>query len=300
MVSSKGLKSRGAYAVLAAAFLIALLAIPAYAQANRVNPAKLTERLLKSYENLKSFLKGIEERLDQDKVDRIEKAIARADPLAEEAKSLLSSGDADSALEKVREALSIIRSVLKEIRDVDVVREGGRIGMSLRRLAAAAARAEVILRALERRGVDVSNLTSKLQEVRPLIEDARSLLTSGDIEGAREKAREAANELRSIYGEIRSLARDHLNLTREKVLGRVKNIERAAERCVVRLDIAYKKLMRENKTEIAQKVLRLKNGIERALVSLKRHVESGQRFLALGDVRRLIGYLRICRRMGGH
>ncbi len=281
--------------ILASLSLIALLTLPVYAQAGT---EELARRLIQSYENVKSFLQGIMGNLDEETASKVEDAIARADPLIEEANSLLSSGEYESAVEKAREALSIIRDVLKEIKDVDIIREGGRIRIAIGRLSRAVARIERVIRALEKRGVDTTNFTSQLEEIRSLLEEARSLLKSGDLEGARAKIEEAVNDLRSLYSDVRGVAKEHLNLTREKILNRVKRIERASERCVVRLDLIYKKLMRENRTEDAEKVLKLKNSMERTLLSLKRHVENGQRFLALEDVRQLFRYLRVCRRIG--
>ena len=281
--------------ILASISLIALLTLPVYAQAGT---EELARRLIQSYENVKSFLQGIMGNLDDETASKVEDAIARADPLIEEANSLLSSGDYESAVEKAREALSVIRDVLKEIKDVDVIREGGRLRIAIGRLSRAVARVEGVIQALENRGVDTTNFTSQLEEVKSLLEEAKSLLKSGDLDGAREKIEEAVNDLRSLYSDVRGAAKEHLNLTKEKVLNRVKRIERASERCVVRLDMIYKKLIRENKTEDAEKVLKLKNSIERTLLSLKRHVENGQRFLALEDVRQLFRYLRICRRIG--
>ncbi len=281
--------------VLASISLIALLTLPVYAQAGT---EKLARRLIQSYENVKSFLQSIMGNLDDETASKVEDAIARADPLIEEANTLLTSGDYESAVEKAREALSVIRDVLREIKDVDVIREGGRLRIAIGRVSRAVARVERVIQALENRGVDTTNFTSQLEEVRSLLEEAKSLLKSGDLEEAHEKIEEAVNDLRSLYSDVRGAAKEHLNLTREKALNRVKRIERASERCVVRLDMVYKKLVRENRTEDAEKVLKLKNSIERTLLSLKRHVENGQRFLALEDVRQLFRYLRICRRIG--
>ncbi len=281
--------------ILASASLIALLVLPVYAQAGN---EELARRLIQSYENIKSFLQGIMGNLDDETASKVEDAISRADPLIDEANSLLSSGEYETAVEKAREALSVIRDVLKEIKDVDVIREGGRLRIAIARLSKAVSRVERVIRALENRGVDTTNLTSQLEEVKSLLEEAKSLLKSGDLDGAHQKIEEAVNDLRSLYKDVRGTAREHLNLTKDKVFNRVKRIERASERCVVRLDLIYKKLVRENKTEEAEKVLKLKNSIERTLVSLKRHVENGQRFLALEDIRQLFRYLRICRRVG--
>ena len=281
--------------ILASVSLIALLTLPVYAQAGT---EELAKKLIQSYENVKSFLQGIMGNLDDETASKVEDAIARADPLIEEANSLISSGEYEAAVEKAREALSLIRDVLKEIKDVDIIREGARLRIAIGRLSRAVARFERVIQALENRGVDTTNFTSQVEEIKSLLEEAKSLLKSGDLEGARAKIEEAVNDLRSLYSDVRGAAKEHLNLTREKVLNRVKRIERASERCVVRLDLIYKKLMRENRTEDAEKVLKLKNSIERTLLSLKRHVENGQRFLALEDVRQLFRYLRVCRRIG--
>ncbi len=281
--------------VLASISLIALLTFPVYAQAGA---EELAKRLIQSYGNVKSFLQSIIDNLNDETASKVEDALARADPLIEEANTLLSSGDYESAVEKAREALSVIRDALRDIKDVDAIREGGRLRMAIGRLSRAVIRVERVIQALENRGVNTTNFTSQLEEVKSLLEDAKSLLKSGDLEEAREKIEEAANGLRSLYSDVRGAAKEHLNLTKEKVLNRVKKIERASERCIVRLDLIYKKLLRENKTEDAEKVLKLKNSIERTLLSLKRHIENGQRFLALEDVRQLFRYLRVCRRLG--
>ncbi len=281
--------------ILASVSLIALLTLPVYAQAGT---EELARKLIQSYENVKSFLQGIMGNLDDETASKVEDAIARADPLIEEANSLISSGEYEAAVEKAREALSLIRDVLKEIKDVDIIREGARLRIAIGRLSRAVARVERVIQALENRGVDTTNFTSQVEEIKSLLEEAKSLLKSGDLEGARAKIEEAVNDLRSLYSDVRGAAKEHLNLTREKVLNRVKRIESASERCVVRLDLIYKKLVRENRTEDAEKVLKLKNSIERTLLSLKRHVENGQRFLALEDVRQLFRYLRVCRRIG--
>ncbi len=281
--------------ILASVSLIALLTLPVYAQAGT---EELAKKLIQSYENVKSFLQGIMGNLDDETASKVEDAIARADPLIEEANSLISSGEYEAAVEKAREALSLIRDVLKEIKDVDIIREGARLRIAIGRLSRAVARFERVIQALENRGVDTTNFTSQVEEIKSLLEEAKSLLKSGDLEGARAKIEEAVNDLRSLYSDVRGAAKEHLNLTREKVLNRVKRIERASERCVVRLDLIYKKLVRENRTEDAEKVLKLKNSIERTLLSLKKHVENGQRFLALEDVRQLFRYLKVCRRIG--
>ncbi|MDK2372801.1 MAG: hypothetical protein QI197_05430 [Candidatus Korarchaeota archaeon] len=281
--------------ILASISLIALLTLPVYAQAGK---EELARKLIRSYENVKSFLQSIMGNLNDEAASKVEDALARADPLIEEANALLSSGDYGSAVEKAREALSVIRDVLRDIKDVSVIREGGRLRMTIGRLSRAVARVERVIQALENRGVNTTNFTSQLEEVKSLLEDAKSLLKSGDLEGAREKIEEAVNDLRSLYSDVREAAKEHLNLTKERALNRVKRIERASERCIVRLDLIHKKLLRDNKTEDAEKVLKLKNSIERALLSLKRHIENGQRFLALEDVRQLFRYLRVCRRLG--
>ena len=281
--------------ILASISLIALLTLPVYAQAGT---EELAKKLIQSYENVKSFLQGIMGNLDDETASKVEDAIARADPLIEEANSLISSGEYEAAVEKAREALSLIRDVLKEIKDVDIIREGARLRIAIGRLSRAVARVERVIQALENRGVDTTNFTSQVEEIKSLLEEAKSLLKSGDLEGARARIEEAVNDLRSLYSDVRGAAKEHLNLTREKVLNRVKRIESASERCVVRLDLIYKKLVRENRTEDAEKVLKLKNSIERTLLSLKKHVENGQRFLALEDVRQLFRYLRVCRRIG--
>lgn len=281
--------------ILASVSLIALLTLPVYAQAGT---EELAKKLIQSYENVKSFLQGIMGNLDDETASKVEDAIARADPLIEEANSLISSGEYEAAVEKAREALSLIRDVLKEIKDVDIIREGARLRIAIGRLSRAVARVERVIQALENRGVDTTNFTSQVEEIKSLLEEAKSLLKSGDLEGARARIEEAVNDLRSLYSDVRGAAKEHLNLTREKVLNRVKRIESASERCVVRLDLIYKKLVRENRTEDAEKVLKLKNSIERTLLSLKKHVENGQRFLALEDVRQLFRYLRVCRRIG--
>ena len=281
--------------ILASVSLIALLTLPVYAQAGT---EELARKLIQSYENVKSFLQGIMGNLDDETASKVEDAIARADPLIEEANSLISSGEYEAAVEKAREALSLIRDVLKEIKDVDIIREGARLRIAIGRLSRAVARVERVIQALENRGVDTTNFTSQVEEIKSLLEEAKSLLKSGDLEGARARIEEAVNDLRSLYSDVRGAAKEHLNLTREKVLNRVKRIESASERCVVRLDLIYKKLVRENRTEDAEKVLKLKNSIERTLLSLKKHVENGQRFLALEDVRQLFRYLRVCRRIG--
>ncbi len=281
--------------ILASVSLIALLTLPVYAQAGT---EELAKKLIQSYENVKSFLQGIMGNLDDETASKVEDAIARADPLIKEANSLISSGEYEAAVEKAREALSLIRDVLKEMKDVDVIREGARLRIAIERLSRAVARVERVIQALENRGVDTTNFTSQVEEIKSLLEEAKSLLKSGDLKGAHAKIEEAVNDLRSLYSDVRGAAKEHLNLTREKVLNRVKRIERASERCVVRLDLIYKKLVRENRTEDAEKVLKLKNSIERTLLSLKKHVENGQRFLALEDVRQLFRYLRVCRRIG--
>ncbi len=281
--------------ILASVSLIALLTLPVYAQAGT---EELARKLIQSYENVKSFLQGIMGNLDDETASKVEDAIARADPLIEEANSLISSGEYEAAVEKAREALSLIRDVLKEIKDVDVIREGARLRIAIGRLSRAVARVERVIQALENRGVDTTNFTSQVEEIKSLLEEAKSLLKSGDLEEAHARIEEAVNDLRSLYSDVRGVAKEHLNLTREKVLNRVKRIESASERCVVRLDLIYKKLVRENRTEDAEKVLKLKNSIERTLLSLKKHVENGQRFLALEDVRQLFRYLRVCRRIG--
>ncbi len=281
--------------ILASVSLIALLTLPVYAQAGT---EELAKKLIQSYENVKSFLQGIMGNLDDETASKVEDAIARADPLIEEANSLISSGEYEAAVEKAREALSLIRDVLKEIKDVDIIREGARLRIAIGRLSRAVARVERVIQALENRGVDTTNFTSQVEEIKSLLEEAKSLLKSGDLEEAHARIEEAVNDLRSLYSDVRGAAKEHLNLTREKVLNRVKRIESASERCVVRLDLIYKKLVRENRTEDAEKVLKLKNSIERTLLSLKKHVENGQRFLALEDVRQLFRYLRVCRRIG--
>lgn len=289
------MRAKSAVVMALAVSMIAILAVPAYAGGGKED---LVNRLLRSYDNLKTFLQNMKGEVNETAVQRIDEAISRADPLVEEARKDLSSGNVDDALEKLKEALSIMRDVLKDLKEVEVIKEATRLRIALGRMYGILERARFAINSLKRKGADTSSLEGRLEEIKSLLDEAKSLLISGDLNLTKNRLEEARSLMKEVYQGIKDMSREYLNLAREKVFKRIKIIEEAAERCVVKLDIVGERLRQANKTDSANKVIELKEKIEGALVSLRTHLKNGQKDLVIEDIRELMRYLKICRRIG--
>ncbi len=284
--------------------MISLLIVPVYAYGSNPNSSsnpssgssdKLAQKLLSSYENLKTFLQNLKGKVDPSTAQRIEDVLSKSDALVEDAKSDLSSGNTTSAIRKLKQALSFIRDLLKTLRNIETVKEGAKLNYFIRRATEALKRAWFVTKNLERKGVNMSNVEGKLQDVKSLLDEARSLLASGDVNETKSKLNDVRMALREVYREIGKGARGHLNLTREKVVKRIKFIEGSAERCIAKLELLENRLKGANRTNAANRVDMLKNKILQTLESLHSHMKNGERQKIIGDVRALIRYLRFCR-----
>ncbi len=280
--------------VIPALLMISLLIIPVYVYGYN-SEDKLAQKLLSSYQNLKTFLHNLEGEVDPSTAQRIEEVLSESDMLVEDAKSDLSSGNTTSAIRKLKQALSSVRDLLKDLKNMDVVREGVRLEYFIRRTVEALKRAWFVTKNLEKRGVNMSSVEAKLKDIKSSLDEARSLLVSGDLNGTKSKLEDIRTVLRNVYTEIGKEARTHFNLTRDKVIKRIKFIEGSAERCVAKLELLENKLKNANRTDAANKVNLLKSKILHTLESLHEHIKGGERQKIIGDVSTLIRYLRFCR-----
>ncbi len=271
--------------------MISLLALPVYGY----DKMDVANRLLNSYENVREYLLNVKGRVNETASQRIDEAISRADPLVEEAKQYISSGDTELAVEKLREALSILRDLLKDLKEP--LKEDFTLMGTVSRLKRGAERARYILKKLEEKGVNITALSSSLSEVDSIIEDAKAALISGNVDETKQLLEEARSKLSDIFKGLREEAKQHLNITKEKVIRRVRFIVLSAEKSLARLDIAIKRLREANRTEDANKLIHLRNRIVSTLDSLDRHLKSGNKGEALEDVKHLVSLLRACRNL---
>ncbi len=271
--------------------MISLLALPVYGY----DKMDVANRLLNSYENVREYLLNVKGRVNETISQRIDEAISRADPLVEEAKQYISSGDDELAVEKLREALSILRDLLKDLKEP--LKEDFTLMGTVSRLKRGAERARYILKKLEEKGVNITDLSYSLNEVDSLIEDAKAALISGNVDETKQLLEEARSKLSGVFQGLREEAKQHLNLTKEKVIRRVRFIVLSAEKSLARLDVAIKRLREANRTEDANKLIHLRNRIVSTLDSLDRHLKAGNRGEALEDVKHLVNLLRVCRNL---
>ena len=271
--------------------MVSLLALPVYGY----DKMDVANRLLNSYENVREYLLNVKDRVNETTSQKIDEAISQADPLVEEAKQYISSGDAELAVEKLREALSILRDLLKDLKEP--LEEDFTLMGTIRRLKGGAERAHYILKKLEEKGVNITALSSSLDEVDSLIEDAKAALISGNVDETKQLLEEARSKLSDVFQGLREEARQHFNLTREKVIRRARFIVLSAERSLARLDVAIKRLREANRTDDANKLIHLRNRIVSTLDSLDRHLKAGNKGEALEDVIHLVNLLRACKNL---
>jgi len=268
--------------------MVSLLALPVYGY----DKMDVANRLLNSYENVREYLLNVKDRVNETTSQKIDEAISQADPLVEEAKQYISSGYAELAVEKLREALSILRDLLKDLKEP--LEEDFTLMGTIRRLKGGAERAHYILKKLEEKGVNITALSSSLDEVDSLIEDAKAALISGNVDETKQLLEEARSKLSDVFQGLREEARQHFNLTREKVIRRARFIVLSAERSLARLDVAIKEA---NRTDDANKLIHLRNRIVSTLDSLDRHLKAGNKGEALEDVIHLVNLLRACKNL---
>jgi len=280
--------------VLPALLMISLLIIPIYAYGYN-SEDKLAQKLLSSYQNLKTFLQNLKSKVDPSTAQRIEEVLSKSDALVEDAKNDLSNGNTTSAIRKLKQALLSVRDLLKSLKNIDMVKEGVRLEYFIKRATEALRRAWFVTRNLEKRGVNMSSVEAKLKDIKSSLDEARSLLASGNLNGTKSKLEDIRAALKEVYSEIGKEAKEHFNLTREKVMRRIKFIEGSAERCVAKLELLENRLKNANRTNAANKINLLKNRILHTLESLREHMKNGERQKVVGDVRTLIRYLRFCR-----
>ena len=271
--------------------MVSLLALPVYGY----DKMDVANRLLNSYENVREYLLNVKDRVNETTSQKIDEAISQADPLVEEAKQYISSGDAELAVEKLREALSILRDLLKDLKEP--LEEDFTLMGTIRRLKGGAERAHYILKKLEEKGVNITALSSSLDEVDSLIEDAKAALISGNVDETKQLLEEARSKLSDVFQGLREEARQHFNLTREKVIRRARFIVLSVERSLARLDVAIKRLKEANRTDDANKLIHLRNRIVSTLDSLDRHLKAGNKGEALEDVKHLVNLLRACKNL---
>jgi len=271
--------------------MVSLLALLVYGY----DKMDVANRLLNSYESVREYLMNVKSRVNETISQRIDEAISQANPLVEEAKQYISSGDAELAVEKLREALSILRDLLKDLKEP--LREDFTLMGTIRRLKGGTERAHYIIKKLEEREVNVTGLSSNLDEVDSLIENAKAALISGNTDEAKQLLEEAHSKLSDVFQGLREEAKRHFNLTREKVLRRVRFIVLSAERSLARLDVAIKRLREANRTDDANKLIHLRNRIISTLDSLDRHLKAGNKGEALEDVKHLVNLLRACKNL---
>ncbi len=271
--------------------MVSLLALPVYGY----DKMDVANRLLNSYENVREYLLNVKDRVNETTSQKIDEAISQADPLVEEAKQYISSGDAELAVEKLREALSILRDLLKDLKEP--LEEDFTLMGTIRRLKGGAERAHYILKKLEEKGVNITALSSSLDEVDSLIEDAKAALISGNVDETKQLLEEAYSKLSDVFQGLREEAKQHFNLTREKVIRRARFIVLSVERSLARLDVAIKRLKEANRTDDANKLIHLRNRIVSTLDSLDRHLKAGNKGEALEDVKHLVNLLRACKNL---
>ena len=271
--------------------MVSLLALPVYGY----DKMDVANRLLNSYENVREYLLNVKDRVNETTSQKIDEAISQADPLVEEAKQYISSGYAELAVEKLREALSILRDLLKDLKEP--LEEDFTLMGTIRRLKGGAERTHYILKRLEEKGVNITALSSSLDEVDSLIEDAKAALISGNVDETKQLLEEARSKLSDVFQGLREEARQHFNLTREKVIRRARFIVLSVERSLARLDVAIKRLKEANRTDDANKLIHLRNRIVSTLDSLDRHLKAGNKGEALEDVIHLVNLLRACKNL---
>ncbi len=280
--------------VITVLFMISLLIIPVYVYGYNSGD-KLAQELISSYRSLRTFLQNLKGKVDPSTAQRIERVLSKDDVLIEDAKNDLSNGNITSAIKKLKQALSSVRDLLKSLKNIDVVKEGVKSEYSIKRSTEALKRAWIVTKNLERRGVNMSLVEVKLKNIKPSLGEARSLLASGDLNGTKNKLKNIRAVLRDVYREIGKEAKKHFNLTREKIIRRIKFIEGNAKRCIAKLGLLENRLKSANRMNAADKVNLLKNKMLRTLESFHEHMKNGERQRVIGDVRTLIRYLRLCR-----
>ena len=271
-------KSLALLSILAMSILI----VPAMAG----NPQAIANKLLQSYETLKGYLLSVKDR-DANLSAAVDEALAKADPLVDEAKSLIDSGDYKGAIEKLREALSILKEVLKEFKEP--LKNDIRAMYSLRRMEYWLRRAQAVVARLSK-FVNVTEVKQELSQVASLLEEAKSLISSGDTSGAMAKIDEARSALKQVYQDIREVVKES-NLS--KKIAAVRRVMKGANFCINRLDWLEHRLAEKNMTSDAERVRELKWNIMDQLEVLRNKIRSGS--LTRSDVEAMVNLLKECK-----
>ncbi len=262
---------------------LSLLMIPALANNHQ---QALASKLLDAYENVRSYLLSVKDR-DANLSATVDDALSRADPLVEEAKSLMESGDYEGAVLRLREALAILRDVLKQFKEP--LKDDLKAFNALRRLSYWLHRMEGLVRRLSKY-VNVTSVQEELDAVNSLIQEAKNLISSGNAQEAFSKIEEARNLLKQAHHDLRELVKES-NLT--KKLRAMKRVFKASGACISRLNWLERELMKKNMTAEAEEVRKLKWDIMDQVKELRGRLRDGN--VTKDDVQALVELLRRCK-----
>ena len=239
----------------AMALLLAGLAVPVGLAAGQ----EAASGIINLYGRARAFALKLADRADEmgraDVAQELRSAVEQADSLMEEARSLYEEGNVSGAVAKAREAINLLRDkivwAVDELEIRDELGRARRISAAIKRVDKVLDREEAILNKMEQIGVDVSEPRSQVEEARSLLDDARQKLQSGDLDGAEEDVRAAADLAKSVAQWIREHSDD---VFRWIVVNRSEQLLATVDRVEEKLEQLYQRLVEENRTEAAQKV----------------------------------------------
>ncbi len=261
---------------------LSLIMIPVLAKDRQA----LASKLLDAYEAVKGYLLSVKDR-DANLSAAVDEALSKADPLVEEAKSMMNSGDYEGAVQKLREALAILRNVLKQFKEP--LKDDIRAMNALKRLSYWLHRMDVLVKRLSKY-VNVTSVQGELDTVDSLIQEAKDLISSGNIQEALFKVDEARNLLRKAYQDLKSLMKES-NLT--KRLRSLKKVLRASKACISKLNWLERELVKRNITAEAEEVRKLKWNVMDQVKDLRSKLRDGN--LTREDVQALVSLLKECK-----
>ncbi|HIE23041.1 MAG TPA: hypothetical protein EYP68_02300 [Candidatus Korarchaeota archaeon] len=262
----------------------------------------IAEKILEMYNRARELALTWASRAEQagyeDISNELKGAVEKADDLINQAKEKLEAGDVAMAAELARKAINTLRKALLNVKDEYISSRnatGGRefLLSAIRRLRGLIQRLEVALRALESRGVDVSQPRQKLEMAKEMLDDAVGLIEEGKIKEAKEKVREAGDLLKEVITWIREQIRE---IKKEILQRRVHRIISAAERTTERLQKLEEWLIEHNRTEAAAKVAEAKDALTQALRKFNEAVDEQNYSAAREALREMLSILKRLRR----
>jgi len=230
----------------------------------------------------------------EDIADELKRAVGKADDLINQAKDKLASGERTEAAELARKAINTLREALLNAKEeyapsTNLTRARGILLSAIKRLRGLIQKLENSLRALEDRGIDVTEPRQNLERAIEMLDDAAGLINEGKLKEAKEKVEGAVELVREVYSWIR----EHINEVKKEIMEkRVRRIVSAAERTIEKLKNLEEWLIQHNRTEAAAKVAEAKDALTQALRDFNDAVEEQNYAAAREALREMLTILR--------